>query len=308
MEWISRLGAGLIRLRDEDQSRLLLAGDLRQSVYHRRVHVVDLSRGPLEVVALRDVAVLELHAEGVDADALADALAALHAVRGLKALRLRSRVRALPPALTELRGLQWLELRDPELPGLPAAISGLTRLRGLRLELLHLASLPRSFAALTRLRELVIDSHHLARLPDNLGALVELRALTLMLRHTYVHDWERPAHFPPRFEQSPAALFQLLSTLPRLASLTLGEPDGCGWSAQVFTCLPAEIAGLHALEVLDVRGVATTLTLPHGVVMPAVRRVASFRRELDATAEELRAMFPNAEIGEPGSAVDPDVA
>lgn len=161
------------------------------------MHAVDLSRGPLEVAALRTPTTLLLQAVNVEPDTLAHALTQLRDVRGLKALHLRSRLRSLPPALTELRQLQHLEIVDDQLPGLPTAIARLTRLRGLRLELLHLASLPRSLAALTRLRTLYIDSHHLVRLPDELAALPDLRSLTLLLRHVYVHDWERPAHFPP---------------------------------------------------------------------------------------------------------------
>lgn len=261
------------------------------------MHVVDLSREALEVAALGDVPALELRAESVEPGALAAALAQLREVRGLKALRLRSRVRALPPALTELRGLQQLELVDPELPGLPTAICELTRLRSLRLELLHLASLPRSLGALTRLRELYVDSHHLARLPDNLGALTELRALTLLLRHVYVHDWERPAHFPPRFEQSREALFGLLSQLPCLTSLTLGEPGSSGWPEKVFTQLPAEFAGLQALTELSLTAVASRMPIPHGAVMPGVRRIRASASCFLATEAELEAMFPQAAIG-----------
>ena len=262
------------------------------------MHVVDLSHGSLEVAALRDVPALELRAGDVEPDELATALAVLRDVRGLKALRLRSRVRAMPPALTELRGLQQLELVDDELPGLPAAIAELTRLRSLRLELFHLASLPRSFAALTRLRELYIDSHHLARLPDNLVALQELRALTLLLRHVYLHDWERPAHFAPRFEQSPEALFRLLSGLPHLSSLTLGEPGSCGWPEKIFNRIPAEFGGLHALAELTLTSVARRMPIPHDIVMPGLRRIRAFLSAFEATEDELRAIFPNAVVGD----------
>ncbi|PCC68891.1 hypothetical protein SAMN02745121_07579 [Nannocystis exedens] len=261
------------------------------------MHVVDLSHGSLEVAALRDVPALELRADDVEPDELATALAVLRDARGLKALRLRSRVRALPPALTELRGLQQLELVDDELPGLPAAIAELTRLRSLRLELFHLASLPRSITALTRLRELYVDSHHLARLPDDLGALQELRALTLLLRHVYLHDWERPAHFAPRFEPSVEALFRLLSGLPRLSSLTLGEPGSCGYPEKIFNRLPAELGGLQALEELTLTAVAHRMPMPHGIVMPGLRRLRAGLYCFDATEDELRAMFPNAVIG-----------
>nr|AHN85649.1 hypothetical protein [Nannocystis pusilla] len=254
----------------------------------------DLSRGPLDLTALRDVAAIELHAVDVEPDALAAALVALRDVRGLKTLRLRSRVRALPPALTELRGLQQLELIDAELPGLPTSIAELTRLRSLRLELFHLASLPRSFSGLTRLRELYIDSHHLSRLPDNLRALQELRSLTLLLRHVYVHDWERPAHFRPRFEQSLEELFALLADLPALTSLTLGEPDNAWHPDRVFDRLPGEFAGLHALEELTLRSIVGRLAMPPGLVMPSVRRIDDSRYDIAATEAELRAMFPNA--------------
>lgn len=259
------------------------------------VHVVDLRHGPLDLAALRDAQALELHAETLDEDALAATLGGLRELRGLKALRLRSRVRALPPAVTELRALQRLELSDPELPGLPAAIAELSRLRFLRLHLFHLASLPRSIGSLTRLRELAIDSHHLCGLPDEVRALQDLRALTLLLRHVYVHDWERPAHVPPRFSQRPEDLFALLAGLPALASLTLGEPANSGYPPRVFGRLPDEFAGLSALEELALVDLGH-VELPHGAVMPNVRRLATATAQLDATSDELRAVFPNAEL------------
>lgn len=263
------------------------------------MHAVDLSRGPLEVAALRTPTTLLLQAVNVEPDTLAHALTQLRDVRGLKALHLRSRLRSLPPALTELRQLQHLEIVDDQLPGLPTAIARLTRLRGLRLELLHLASLPRSLAALTRLRTLYIDSHHLVRLPDELAALPDLRSLTLLLRHVYVHDWERPAHFPPRFEQSPEALFRMLSASPRLSALTLGEPESFGWPLKVFVRLPAEFTGLQALEELNLTGTVPRMPLPRGVVMPALRRLRTFSGYVDASPEELRVIFPNAVFGRP---------
>lgn len=261
------------------------------------MHVVDLSRGHGALAALRDVHALELRAEHVAPDELAAALAALRDVPGLKALRLRSRVRALPPALTELRGLHQLELIDDQLPGLPTGIAALTRLRSLRLELLHLASLPRSIGALTRLRALYIDAHHLVGLPPSVRALQDLRELTLLLRHVYVHDWERTAHFRPRFEQPLEALFQLLADLPALSSLTLGEPDNASWPDEVFSRLPAEFAGLHALEILTITSWARPMAVPHGAVMPALRRIRASPSCFAATEAELRALFPNAAIG-----------
>jgi hypothetical protein len=263
------------------------------------VHAIDLSQGPLDVAALRAPATILLRALDVEPDALAHALTRLREVRGLKTLHLHSRLRSLPPALGDLRQLQQLEIVDDQLPGLPAAIARLTRLRGLRLELLRLASLPRSLAALTRLRTLYIDSHHLVGLPAELAALPGLRSLTLLLRHMYVHDWERPAHFPPRFEQPPEALFRLLSGLPRLSSLTLGEPGSVGWPMKVLVRLPDEFAGLQALEELNLTDTVCRMPLPRGVVMPALRRLRVFSSYLDASPEELRAMFPNAVFGRP---------
>lgn len=258
-------------------------------------HTIDLARGPLDLGALQNVDALALDGVAVGPDALAAAIGALREVRGLKSLRLRSRVRALPAALTELRGLQRLELVDRELPGLPTAIGELSRLRSLRLEVFHLASLPRSASSLTHLRELDIDSHHLCGLPDGVRELQELRALTLRLRHVYVHDWERPAHVRPRFTQTLEALFEILAGLPALASLTLGEPDSAGYEERVLERLPAELGGLQALESLTVAEVARRVGLPHGVVLPAVRRVIGTGC-LDATEAELWAMFPNATL------------
>lgn len=258
------------------------------------MHAVDLAHGPLDPAALQGRAALMLYAADVDPPALVAALVALQDVRSLKELRLFSRVRALPLALTELRGLQRLVLVDPDLPGLPREFSRLTRLRSLRLELFHLASLPHSFGALTRLRELSIDSHHLCGLPDSLRALQDLRSLTLRLHHVYVHDWERPAHFPPRLTQSLEHLFAVLAALPALASLSLGEPNSHGMQDHVFDRLPREFADLQALETLDLEEIYHRLALPHAVVMPAVRRIVTRISMLDATEAEVQAMFPNA--------------
>lgn len=261
------------------------------------VQIVDLAHPSLDLDALRGAQALEVRARDVEADELAAALAALRDARGLKALRLVSSVRALPPALVELRGLQRLEIEDPELPGLPAAIGELTRLRSLRLELFHLASLPRGIAGLVRLRELYIASHHLCGLPDALRALTELRALTLVLRHHYVHDWKRPAHFDPRFTQRLEDLFTLLATLPALSSLTLEEPHEVTSAAPIFDRLPAELAGLRALETLTIGFRWHPIAVPYELVMPSVRRLDVGPSTLQATADELRAMFPNASIG-----------
>lgn len=262
------------------------------------VRVVELSQGPIDVAALVDARAIELRAGAGEDAALAAALAALRGVRGLRALCLRSRVRSLPPALTELRGLQRLELVDPELPGLPLEISRLSRLRSLRLELLHLASLPHSVGGLGRLRELEIASHHLCGLPDGVRGLQALRSLTLVLDHVYVHDWERPTHVRPRWTQPLERLFGLLAGLPGLTSLRLGEPRSLTGRC-VLDRLPGEFAGLRALESLTI-GEMGRLALPHGVVMPAVRRIRAPYGAFDATAEELAAMFPNASVLRPG--------
>lgn len=261
------------------------------------MHIVDLAQADLDLAALRDVHAIELLAADVDADALADALTQLRALRGLRSLRLYSRVRALPVALTELGGLQTLSIIDPVLPGLPAQLGQLGRLRDLRLELFHLASLPRSISGLRRLRTLYIDSHHLCGLPEGLRELQDLRALTLLLRRVIVPDWEHPAHFRARFEQDLGALFELLASLPDLTSLTIGEPPPDGWCpGPIFDRLPAEFAGLHALERLALIDLMGSIALPHGVVMPGLRQITTEWANLDATPEELAAMFPGARI------------
>lgn len=201
----------------------------------------------------------------------------------------------MPVALTELRGLQTLALVDPDLPGLPRELSRLTRLRSLRLALFHLGSLPHGFGGLVRLRELSIESHHLCGLPDELRALQALRSLTLRLPHVYVHDWQHPAHVPPRFTQSLADLFALLAALPDLTSLTLGEEHGYALPGAVFDRLPREFAGLQALESLTLEHISHVAP-PHGVVMPALRRVQTCYAGFDATEAELRAIFPNADL------------
>ncbi|MEZ4451316.1 MAG: hypothetical protein R3B09_17685 [Nannocystaceae bacterium] len=253
--------------------------------------IVDLARGPVDLDALGDADAIELRAEAVEVDALAAAFAELRGLRGLKTLRLASRVRALPPGITELRGLQHLSIVDAVLPGLPAGIDAWTRLRTLRLRLFHLASLPRSVAGLVRLRELAIDSHHLCGLPRGLSALVELRALTLILRHDYVHDWQRPAHFNPRFTQPLAELFTILAELPALAELTLSEPVSHTSPGAIFAQLPVELGGLRALETLRFVDSCASV-LPAELSMPWVRRIGRVGSEM--RDEELRRIFPNA--------------
>lgn len=260
------------------------------------VQVVDLAHPSLDLAALRRAQALELVATKVEPDELAAAIAALGEARGLKSLRLRSCVRALPPEFGELRSLQHLEIVDDELPGLPAALGQLTRLRSLRLELFHLGSLPRALARLTRLRELHVDAHHLCGLPAAVGELPELRALTLRLRHMYLHDWQRPAHFDPRFSQRLEDLFTLLASAPALSSLTLGEPCSFTSSAPVFDRLPAEFAELRALETLAIVDKYGPIALAPGLVLPSLRRLHAGPGQFSATADELRAAFPNARI------------
>ncbi len=259
--------------------------------------VVDLAQGCLELAALPGLHALELRAEEASGPVLAVALAQLRAARGLKSLRLYSRLRALPVELLELGGLQRLELIDPELPGLPADFGRLARLRDLRLELFHLASLPRSITGLRRLRTLHIDSHHLCGVPEGLRALQDLRALSLLLRRVIVPDWQHPGHFRARFEQRLEALFAILGDLPRLTSLTLGEPPPDGWCPDpIFDRLPAELAGLRALENLSFVDLERPISLPHGVVMPALREISVEWASFEATEHELEAMFPGARI------------
>ncbi|MCB9705455.1 MAG: leucine-rich repeat domain-containing protein [Myxococcales bacterium] len=258
------------------------------------MQVVDLDHGPLDPAALADADALEVNASGVDIDALAAALAALRDARGLKSLHLRSRVRALPPAIAELRGLQHLTIVDPLLPGLPSAIAELTRLRSLHLDTFSLTSLPRSIAKLNRLRALSIESHHLCGLPEGLRALTELRELTLILHHHYVQDWERPAHFNPHFTQPLEELFAILADLPALASLTLGEPHSTGSPAPIFGRLPEVFGELRALETLAFVDKWRQIALPGNVVMPSVRRVERAQARFGASEDELRRVFPNA--------------
>jgi hypothetical protein len=258
------------------------------------VQVVDLADGPLDATVLDDARAIELRAERVGPDAVEAALTALRAHRP-KALRLVSSLRSLPLALTELTTLHQLDVIDAELPGLPSSIGKLTRLRELRLQTFHLGSLPRNVGELTRLRTLYIDSHHLCGLPDSVRALQDLRELTLLLRRVAVPDWEHPAFHHARFEQPVETLFALLAQLPALSSLTLGEPCDIGHCQWVFDRLPAALAELKSLEHLVLAEVGP-LAMPHGMVMPGLRRFLTCVASFDATPDQLRAMFPNAVI------------
>lgn len=256
--------------------------------------IVDLAAGACDLAALRAARGACVQAVGADPEALAGVLAGLREARGLKVLWLYSAVRALPPAITELRGLQELQIFDDALPGLPSGIAGLTRLRRLRLELFHLGSLPRSVSGLTRLRELHVVSHHLCGLPTGLGALAELRALSLVLPHRYIHDWERPAHFNPKFEQPLEALFDVLAELPALASLTIGEPHDATSPRPIFDRLPVEFAGLKALETLKIVEKYHSIAVAEELVAPSVRRIDASPLRFTASEEALRRAFPNA--------------
>ena len=102
-----------------------------------------------------------------------------------------------------------------------------------------------------------------------------------------------PANFGRlgRFEQGLEALFAILAELPGLTSLTLGEPPPDGWCPDpIVDRLPAELAGLRALERLSF------VDLHGAIALPALREISVEWATLEATEHELETMFPGARI------------
>jgi hypothetical protein len=258
---------------------------------------IDLGRPLPELKVLASADGVDIHAHDADASRLEQLLLDLRAARRLKMVRLRSRLTAFPAALTELTRLQQLEIADPVLPGLSRSIDRLTRLRSLRLETLHLASFPRSIGALQKLRELHVDSNHLSRLPEPIGELRELRTLALVLRRVIVPDWERPAYFRSRFEQTLPELFTLLAALPKLSYLTLAEPPRDNWCPDpIFQNLPPELALLESLQVLTLE-VSYPVQLPLGASgLERLPTIVAVNVRFDHSDEEINAALPHTQI------------
>jgi len=154
------------------------------------------------------------------------------------------------------------------------------------------------YAGLNKLRELHVDSHHLCRLPDQIQELQELRTLSLFLRRVIVPDWEKPAYFRPRFEQSLDELFTLLASLSKLSSLTLGEPPEDGWCpAPIFQTFPPALALLRSLEMLTLAVSHPNVHLPLRTPgLERLRKIVAVHVRFDHRDEELNAALPHTQI------------
>jgi hypothetical protein len=266
-----------------------------------RSHVLDLSQAGADPRTLPPCDRVEVTAIGVDPDATDAALRVLREASRLKALRFVSDQPLLPLAVTELSTLQHLEIINPELPGLPHEIGDLERLRTLKLTAFQLGSLPRSIGSLQRLRKLSVDAHQLRRLPPQLADLAELRDLRLFFRgHFIPKKWGDRPYFRARIEQTLPEVFQLLSQLPHLSSLTLGEPPR-GWFIPnpILREIPPEIGLLESLQTLRLVGCQEDVRLPLEVpALARLRDLIAIDTRLGHSEAELRGALPHTRIRE----------
>jgi hypothetical protein len=108
----------------------------------------------------------------------------------------------------------------------------------------------------------------------------------------------RAEHVEPEAVQ--AALMALPASRPealRLVSSLRALPTALTelMTLQQLEVVDAELGELRALEHLQLVGISR-LTIPRDVVMPGIRRLITGWTQLDATADELQAMVPNARI------------
>ncbi|MFA6159236.1 MAG: leucine-rich repeat domain-containing protein, partial [Candidatus Paceibacterota bacterium] len=85
----------------------------------------------------------------------------------------------LPPAVSQLSSLQWLDLNDNQLASLPPEVGLLSSLQHLDLSGNQLTSLPPDVGHLSSLQELYLGHSQLTSLPPEIGHLSSLRVLWL---------------------------------------------------------------------------------------------------------------------------------
>ncbi len=108
-------------------------------------------------------------------------------------LKLKSRLKTVPPEVFQFPNLQWLDLSGNRLREIPSEIGLLKNLKKLILEKNKIESLPPEIGQLEDLRELIINRNELETLPDEIGNLKKLR---------YIDMWSNNiTGLPPTMDQ-----------------------------------------------------------------------------------------------------------
>ena len=94
-------------------------------------------------------------------------------------LKLKERLKKIPPEVFTFPNLQWLDLSKNRLKQIPPEIGLLKNLKKLILEKNKIEALPPEIGQLEDLRELVINRNELETLPEEIGNLKKLRYIDM---------------------------------------------------------------------------------------------------------------------------------
>ena len=94
-------------------------------------------------------------------------------------LKLKDRLKEIPPEVFQFPNLQWLDLSKNRLKEISPKIGLLKKLKKLILEKNKIESLPAEIGELEDLRELIINRNELETLPDEIGNLKKLRYIDM---------------------------------------------------------------------------------------------------------------------------------
>lgn len=94
-------------------------------------------------------------------------------------LKLKDRLKKIPPEVFQFSNLQWLDLSGNRLKEIPSEIGLLKNLKKLILERNKIEALPPEIGQLEDLRELVINRNELETLPEEVGNLKKLRYIDM---------------------------------------------------------------------------------------------------------------------------------
>jgi len=94
-------------------------------------------------------------------------------------LKLKERLKKVPPEVFQFPNLQWLDLSKNRLREIPPEIGLLKKLKKLILEKNKIEALPPEIGQLEDLRELIINRNELETLPDEIGNLEKLRYIDM---------------------------------------------------------------------------------------------------------------------------------
>ena len=94
-------------------------------------------------------------------------------------LKLKARLKEVPPEVFSFPNLQWLDLSKNRLKEIPAGIGLLKNLKKLILFKNRIETLPPQIGELESLQELIINQNELVTLPEEIGNLKNLRYLDM---------------------------------------------------------------------------------------------------------------------------------